>query len=66
MSIDEKPKRKTTTSSAVKNRYKAKAYKKYQADIKPPIMERIEAYNTRENLSKSQFLERAIETLEKE
>ena len=61
----QKPRRKTTTSAAVKNRYKAKAYKKYQADIKPALMERIESYNKREDISKSQFLERAIETLDK-
>ena len=58
------PKRKTRTSSAVKNRYNAKTYKRYQTAIKPPIMERIEDYNEREAISKAQFLERAIEALD--
>ena len=61
----QKPKRKTRTSTEVKNRYNAKAYKKFQAAIKPPLMERIEGYNERENISKSQFLERAIDALDK-
>lgn len=32
--MDEKTKRKTTTSSAVKNRYNAKAYKRYAVSFK--------------------------------
>lgn len=60
-----KPKRKTHTSSAVKNRYNAKAYKKFQAYAKPDLYERIEAYTAREGISKPEFLQRAIEALDK-
>ena len=62
---NEKPKRKTTTSTAVKNRYNAKAYKQYSTRIKPALSQRIDAYTEREGLSKPQFLEQAIEALDK-
>lgn len=66
MSSEElKPKRKTKTSSAVKNRYNAKAYRKFQAAIKPDLFQRIEDYTTKEGISKPEFLERAINTLDK-
>lgn len=65
-SIDEsKPRRKTKTSSAVKNRYNAKVYKKFQANIKPGTADRIENYIAREAINKSVFLERAIDALDK-
>lgn len=66
MSSEEmKPRRKTKTSSAVKNRYNAKAYRKFQAAIKPELSQRIEDYTTKEGISKPEFLERAINTLDK-
>lgn len=66
MSSEEmKPRRKTKTSSAVKNRYNAKAYRKFQAAIKPDLFQRIEDYTTKEGISKPEFLERAINTLDK-
>lgn len=66
MSTEElKPQRKTHTSSAVKNRYNAKAYRKFQAAIKPDLSQRIEDYTAREGISKPEFLERAINALEK-
>lgn len=66
MSSEElKPKRKTKTSSAVKNRYNAKAYRKFQAAIKPDLSQRIEDYTAKEGISKPEFLERAINALEK-
>lgn len=61
MILDEK---KPRTSSAVKNRYNSKNYKKYQATIKPDIYERIEKYISEQKLNKAQFLERAISALE--
>ena len=64
MSSEEKPKRKTHTSSAVKNRYNAKAYRKFQAAIKPELSLRIEGYTTSEGISKPEFLERAIDILD--
>lgn len=66
MSSEElKPKRKTKTSSAVKNRYNAKAYRKFQAAIKPDLSQRIEDYTAKEGISKPEFLERAINALDK-
>ena len=62
--MQEKPKRKTHTSSAVKNRYNAKTYKVYSASIKPPLFDRIDKYQEKESLSRPQFLERAINALE--
>lgn len=57
-------KRKTHTSSAVKNRYNAKAYRKFQAAIKPALSQRIEEYTAKEGISKPEFLQRAIDALE--
>ena len=65
MSSEETPKRKTRTSRAVKNRYNAKAYRKFQAAIKPDLSQRIEDYTTKEGISKPEFLERAINALDK-
>ena len=66
MSSEElKPKRKTKTSSAVKNRYNAKAYRKFQAAIKPDLSQRIEDYTAQEGISKPEFLVRAINALDK-
>lgn len=66
MSSEEtKPKRKTHTSSAVKNRYNAKAYRKFQAAIKPDLFKQIEDYTSKEAISKPEFLQRAIDTLDK-
>ena len=65
MSSEETPKRKTRTSSAVKNRYNAKAYRKFQAASKPDLSQRIEDYTTKEGISKPEFLERAINALDK-
>ena len=63
-SIDElKPKRKTKTSSAVKNRFNAKNYKKFQANVKPGMAARIEKYLEQEGISRPEFLERAINAL---
>lgn len=65
MSSEElKPKRKTHTSSAVKNRYNAKAYRQFAARVKPPLYQRIEDYTAKEGISKPEFLQRAIEVLD--
>lgn len=60
----EKPKRKTHTSTAVKRRYNEKHYKKFQADIKLDLFERITAYTKKEQISKSEFLQKAINKLD--
>lgn len=56
-------KRKTRTSSAVKNRYNQSHYKVFRASIKPELFEKIEDYKKKNDLSNPKFLEKAIETL---
>lgn len=58
-------KKKPRTSSAVKNRYNAKAYKKFQTHAKPELYQRIERYIETSGISKSQFLQLAIDALDK-
>lgn len=65
-SSEASPKRKTHTSSAVKNKYNAKMYRKFQATIKPELAQRIEDYLAQESVSRPEFLERAVTALEKE
>lgn len=62
----ELPKRKTTTSTAVKARYNKKAYKQFNVQIKPDLHEKITLYCEENNLSRSQFLALAIDTLKKQ
>ena len=59
------PKRKTHTSTAVKRRYNEKHYKKFQADIKTELHDRITAYTEKHQISKSEFLTQAIEQLDR-
>ena len=61
--ITPKTKRRSYTSSAVKNRYNAAHYKQFSAKIKPDLMEEIDAYLLREEISKPEFLTRALEAL---
>ena len=60
---ENKTKRKTHTSSAVKRRYNAKNYKNFRAAIKPDLYERIDEYIKQEGISRPEFLLRAIENL---
>lgn len=53
------------TSSEVKARYNKKAYKQWACQIKPELHERLMSYCHENNLSKSQFLTLAIDTLTK-
>lgn len=46
------------------NQYKKEHYKKFQTNIKPDISEKIEKYCTDMEISKSEFLQRAIDALE--
>lgn len=64
--MENKEKRKTHTSSAVKNRYNAKAYKRFNAAIKPDLYERIYEYIKDEGISRPEFLLRAIEKMKGE
>ena len=61
--MENKPKRKTHTSSAVKNRYNAKNYKNFRAAIKPELYDRIDEYLKDEGIRRPEFLLRAIENL---
>lgn len=63
MSSEEK--RKTKTSQAAVNRYNKKTYKQFAARVKPDLFQRIEDYTTKEGISKPEFLERAINVLDK-
>lgn len=56
-------KRKTKTSSAVKNRYNQKHYKVFRASLKPELYEKIENYKKDNSLSNPQFMAKAIEIL---
>ena len=64
--MENKAKRKTHTSSAVKNRYNAKNYKNFRAAIKPDLYERIDEYLKQEGISRPEFLLRAIEKMKGE
>lgn len=64
--MENKAKRKTHTSSAVKNRYNAKAYKRFNAAIKPDLYERIDECLKQEGISRPEFLLRAIEKMKGE
>lgn len=61
-----KPKRKTRTSSAVKNRYNAKHYKAFQARLKPELADGIEEYITARGITRPQFLAEALERAKKD
>ena len=61
--MENKTKRKTHTSSAVKRRYNEKNYKNFRAAIKPELYDRIDEYLKQEGISRPEFLLRAIENL---
>ena len=65
-SYGDKPKRKAKISSAVKNRYNQKAYKRWGGALKPDLFAEIEEYREAAGLSRPQFLERAMEALRNE
>ena len=51
------------TSTQVKARYNKKAYKQFNVQIKPELFNRIDDYCKLNNLSRSEFLLKAIEKL---
>ena len=63
--MEEQQKKKPRTSSAVKRRYNAKHYKKFTADIQFELFDRVEGYREKEGISRAEFLQRALEKLEK-
>ena len=64
--MENKPKRKTHTSSAVKRRYNEKNYKNFRAAIKPNLYDQIDEYLKQEGISRPEFLLRAIENMKGE
>ena len=57
-------KRKTHTSSEVKDRYNKQHYRAYTAKVKFELFDALEAYQTKHGLSRPEFLAKALETLE--
>ena len=55
-----------TTSTAVKYKYNKKSYKAFNVLVKPELFDDIDTYCKSKALSRSQFLQLAIETLKKE
>lgn len=51
------------TSSAVKYKYNQKTYKAFNVQIKPELFEEIDNYCKEHNMSRSQFLQLAINTV---
>ncbi len=51
------------TSSAVKYKYNKKAYKAFNVQIKPELFEKIDNYCKQNNISRSMFLNIAIDEL---
>lgn len=58
-------KKKPTTSTAVKRRYNEKNYKQINTQVRFDLADRIAKYREQEKISMPQFLERAIDILEK-
>lgn len=63
--MTETKKRKTHTSTAVKDRWNAAHYKQWTGRLKPELYDKIESYIQSEGISKPEFLARAIEALTK-
>ena len=53
----------SNTSWQVKAKYNKKAYKQFACRVKPDLFEEINSYGEDNNLSKSQFLQIAIDLL---
>lgn len=53
------------TSSEVKYRYNKKTYKAFNVQIKPELFEKIDNYCKQNNISRSMFLDIAINELSK-
>lgn len=51
------------TSTASKNKYNKKTYENFNVRLKPELFNKIDNYCKENGLSRSQFLEKAIETL---
>ncbi len=51
------------TSTASKNKYNKKAYENFNVRLKPELFNLIDDYCKKNGLSRSQFLQKAIDTL---
>ena len=56
--------RRTRTSTAVKRRYNAKHYRRFAADVKIELYDRLEAYRADEGISRAEFLQDAIDMMQ--
>lgn len=54
------------TSTAVKNKYNKKTYENFNVRLRPDLYNRIDTYCKENNISRSQFLLRAIDILSPE
>ena len=52
------------TSTASKNKYNKKAYENFNVRLKPELFARIDEYCKENNLSRSQFLQKAIDSFD--
>ena len=53
-----------TSATKAKNKYNKENYKQFKANLKPELFNRIDSYCKKNNLSRSQFLTKAIDLLE--
>lgn len=51
------------TSTAVKSKYNKKAYENFNVRLKPELYQHIDTYCKENGISRSQFLQKAIDTL---
>lgn len=54
-----------TSATKAKNKYNKENYKQFKANLKPDLFTRIDEYCKKHELSRSQFLTKAIDLLEK-
>lgn len=53
-----------TSATKAKNKYNKENYKQFKVNLKPELFTRIDEYCKKHELSRSQFLTRAIDLLE--
>ena len=58
--------KKSKTSTTSKQLWNEKHYKQFNCQIKPELFDRITEYTKREDISRREFLERALNRLNKE
>ena len=58
--------KKSKTSTTSKQLWNEKHYRQFNVMVKPELFDRITEYTKRENISRREFLERALDSLSKE